>query len=64
MEEDVMNISFWIAQVVLAVLFAGSTARSSLELNIVGGRNYQRLPVQQNDALFVAVAQAILAKLP
>ena len=38
--------------------------RNNLDFNIVGGRNYTPLPVQQNDALYVAVARAILARLP
>jgi len=38
--------------------------RYNLDFNIVGGRNHKPLPVEQNDALFVAVAQALLAKLP
>jgi hypothetical protein len=38
--------------------------RNSLDLNIVGGRNYRQPPQQQNDALYVAVARAIVANLP
>ncbi len=38
--------------------------RDSLEVTIVGGLHHEQLPVRQNDALFVAVAQSILAQLP
>lgn len=38
--------------------------RNSLDLSIVGGRLYKQLPAPQNNALYVAVARAILAKLP
>jgi len=38
--------------------------RNNLDLNIVGGRNYQQPPPAQNEALYLAVARAILSRLP
>jgi hypothetical protein len=38
--------------------------RNTLEMNIVGGRLYKPLPTPQTNALYIAVARAILAELP